>query len=202
MGDRVDPAAGVSAGPRAINHVSGLIQFRMEWDEGKQQPGIFPKNVRSDQGHINLKGSATCFWSAIFTPADPEFVHSIEVGVRELVLLLIDKLNCITYSSCEGHPPVDEAPMRQRHVSILPRNEEEYTRLLLLLRKAADATHMNRACEAVRIDIKEALITTEGPNVPGIDILFAAVAFNWSDYSRMLESFYMEFLAQLQALSA
>ena len=190
---------GAGKDPSATNHVSGLIQFRKKWDERNQRNGISPKNARSNQGHINLHGSATCFCSAIFTPTDPEFIDSIEVGVRELVLFLIDKLNCITYSSCEGHPPVDESPMRQRHVGILPRDANEYARLLHLLRRAADNCHMNCDCQTtVRIEIKEAIITTEGPKVPCIDIIFVAVTSNWSEYSRMLESAYPEFLAQLQ----
>jgi uncharacterized protein len=179
--------------------VGGLNLFRKKWDEGRQLQGVSCKNALSDQGHINLNGSATCFRSAIFTPADPEFLDSIEVGVRDLVLFLVEKLNCITYSSCEGHPPTEHAPMRQRHVGILPRDEEEYARLLHQLRRAAEAAHTTWDREAIRIDIKEDVITTEGPNVPCIDVVFTAVASDWSAYSRTLQPIHREFLAHLMS---
>jgi hypothetical protein len=198
MDKREELEDGVGLRRSGTNHVKGLVQFCRKWDTEKQRDGISRKNARSDKGHVNLEGSAACFSAVIFTPADPEFVDSIEVGVRDLVVLLIDNLNCITYSSCEGHPPVDETPMRQRHVGVLPRNAEEYARLLQLFRKAAEATHMNSDGETVRIDIKEAVITTEGPDVPCIDILFAAVTGHWSAYSLRLNLVYSEFLAHLE----
>jgi hypothetical protein len=197
MDDRVDLGAGAGAGRSASNHVSGLAQFLKKWD-AKRRIDISIKNARGAGGHVNLEGSAACFTSHIFTPADPEFVDAIEAGVRDLVLLLIDDLNCITYSSCEGHAPVGQNPLRQRHVGVLPRNAEEYDRLLQRFRSAADATHRNCQCETVRVHIKEALITTDGPDVRCIDILFAAVTSDWAAYSRSLEPAYREFLTCLE----
>jgi hypothetical protein len=198
MEDRVNTDAGAGTTRSPTNHVSGLIQFCENWDGGKRRMGASLNNAQSAGGHVNRDGSAACFSSLIFTPADPEFVDAIEGGARDLVLLLIEGLNCITYSSCEGHAPAGQNPMRQRHVGVLPRTAEEDVHLVRLFRNAAEATHRNRGRETVHIHIKETILTTDGPDVPCIDIVFAAVTPDWVAYSQALDPVYREFLTHLK----
>jgi hypothetical protein len=186
--------------PRQLrrNQVKGMLQFQKRWDERRKEAPAAPKNLRSAEGHVNVAGSAACFSSAIFTPADPAFLESIEKGVQELVLLLIEKLHCITYSSCEGHPPAEMAPMRQRHVGILPRDEKEYSRLLHFLRKTAAATRAARGEQASGLLIKEEMLATDETNLPCIEINFAAESCDYPAYRACIEPVYKDFLNRIQ----
>jgi hypothetical protein len=183
------------------NRVGGIARFRGRWDEQKRQDRGTLRNSWGVGGHINLEGSAVCFSSLIFTPADPEFMQSIENGVRELVGVLIDEIDCITYSSCEGHAPADSSPMRLRHVGILPRDSEQYVQLAGLLQTAAEGAHAKCASGTVRIAINRTVINTDGPDVPGIDVFFTDATGDWSFYSKDVGPVYRELIGQLNDLA-
>src|SRR5947209_2827021 len=56
----------------------------------------------------------------------PQFSASLETGIRDLALVLIQRFDWITYSSCEGHYYDDLAILPvQRQVGLLPRSKEE-----------------------------------------------------------------------------
>jgi hypothetical protein len=184
---------------KPVNGVSGLSRFREEWDTQKPRDGHVFENAKSEQGHINVEGSARCLSSAIFTPAAPEFWNAVEPGIRPLVTFLIEKLNCITYSSCEGHPPSDDYPMRGRHVGILPRNQEDLTRLMTVLGAAAEAACTSADRDVVDLKIHEDLITSEGPDVHCVDVLFVAGTLDFPTYAAKAASVQAAFLERLAA---
>ena len=184
-----------------LNGVSGLARFREEWDAHKRtSAGRVFENATSGEGHINVEGSARCLSSAIFTPAASEFWNAVEPGIRPLVAFLVEKLDCITYSSCEGHPPSDDGyPMRGRHVGILPRDEAEHARLIAALGRAADATASAAERDTVDLRVHEDVIAAEGGDVRCIDVLFVAGSFDWPAYAAKVEGVQASFLAQLEA---
>lgn len=81
---------------------------------------------------INHHGEIHNFDGTIFSKNHPLFLESIEIWVRDLVIVLTMKLNCITYNSCQWHK---DSP--KRRVGILPRDPQElvyiYAQLLLLM---------------------------------------------------------------------
>lgn len=76
----------------------------------------------------------------IYPRSDPRFVRSIEPGISRLVLLLIKQLDCVTYSSCEGHPTSDHKVMVGQHVDIIARDADELHGLLATLSEIARTT--------------------------------------------------------------
>jgi len=182
---------------KRVNAVSGLTQFRAEWDARQRHDG--PVAEPEGEGPINVEGSARCSSAAIFTPAAPEFRGSIEARVRPLVLFLVEQLGCITYSSCEGHPPEGDAAMRGRHVGILPRDEADRTRLCAVLVAAAAAASPADDRELVDLVIREDVITSDGPDVRCIDIIFVAGSYDWPDYAAKVESVQSALLDRLRA---
>jgi hypothetical protein len=192
MGERVDPSG--------INGVSGLQRFREEWDHARRIEGASFENARSQQGHINVEGSARCLSSLIFTPAAPQFWSALEPGIRPLVIFLIEALECITYSSCEGHPPTDDGyPMRGRHVGILPRDAAENARLLGVLRNAAEATAPVGGI--VHVEIKEDVLASDGVDLPCVDVLFIAGSFDWPAYAANVDGVQNAFIERLEVLT-
>jgi uncharacterized protein len=178
-----------------VNGVSGMARFREEWDEARKVEGKID-NATSEQGHINVEGSARCLSSVIYTPAAPQFLASIEAGVRPLVLALIQDLNCITYSSCEGHPPSDDGyPMRGRHVGILPRDAAEHAMFLERLRAAATLTPPVPG--VVTVEVREDIVASDGVDLPCIDLLFVAGSYDWAAYAEKIDSVQAAFLDHL-----
>ena len=109
-------------------------------------------NMISEAGNINIEGSELCSAAIIYTPSHPEFITSIEKGIRDLVLLLVDIHKYITYSSCEGHKYVDKKLFHKRYISILPRNDQEYLDALTMLMECANI--VNSYCSVAEVEVK------------------------------------------------
>jgi uncharacterized protein len=184
---------------KRVNAVSGLARFREEWDARKGNASAGGAAEPPTDGPINIEGTARCQSAAIYTPAAPEFRGSIEARVRPLVLFLVEQLGCITYSSCEGHPPEGEALMRGRHVGILPRDEADRLRLVALLGAAAEATSPAADRTLVDLQIREDVVAGDGPDVHCIDILFVAGSYDWPAYAGKVDEVQASFLEQLRA---
>lgn len=163
------------------NRVTGLADFRAEWDRKRPSARAAATVAEGDHGHINVEGSASCLSGAIFTPADPEFLRSIEEGIRPLVTLLVEDLDCITYSSCEGHPPAGEARMRVSHVGILPRDDADRARIRAALEPAAAAVPL--AAAAVLELVDDVIASDDGTDVLCVDVVFRPLTLDWAAYS-------------------
>ncbi|MCC8969772.1 hypothetical protein [Bradyrhizobium brasilense] len=79
--------------------------------------------------------------SAIYARSDPRFLAAIEPGIRPLVLAVIEHLDCITYSSCEGHRTADGHVQVGQHVDIFAADLNAQENL---------AQRLDRACAGVR----------------------------------------------------
>ncbi|MET7424295.1 hypothetical protein [Dactylosporangium sp. NPDC005555] len=62
---------------------------------------------------------------ALVPPGAPGFAACLEPGVRDLVLAVLDAWDCLTYSSCEGHPGGGGRSPAPCEIGILPRDDEE-----------------------------------------------------------------------------
>ncbi|MBX3190380.1 MAG: hypothetical protein KF819_25495 [Labilithrix sp.] len=183
----------------SINRVAGLEEFRAAWDVAKARPRHDPQdNQESADGHINIEGNARCMSAAIYTPADAEFARALEPGVRPLVEHLVDALDCITYSSCEGHPPTaDGYTMRVRHVGILPRDAADRDRILAALEPAALPASAAGG-GIVELRILEDVLGGDGPDLPCIDVVFGATRLDWPAYEARVGDVQAALLAALK----
>jgi uncharacterized protein len=178
----------------ATNYFRDLKHFMERWDHGSVVITKNPNLKIGKYGNINLDGTPDCYEAKSFVKGDRGFNDSIERGVRELVLLLIEKLGCITYSSCQGHPACDAAPMRERHVGIIPRNALEYLELLQHLQNAKEFTNSSVQPQSVRVAIYEAILDSDDCSLPCFDIFFISTNSDKRNYFDDLDVVYHEFI--------
>jgi hypothetical protein len=184
------------------NYFAGLPQFLRRWDKKILDPSTeSARNRISNSGRINLEGSDGCSTARIYTRWDPEFLASLEPGVRQLTLLLIEKFNCITYSSCEGHPTSLSNKPSVRHVGVLPRDKAEFH--YLVDRFSSYATLCNQEQDSpIEIVVKEEVLGTGDMNIPCIELVFAQRASEWERYFEMLDEAYELLVRELAKVEA
>ena len=111
-----------------MNKFKNLRSFLRNWDASITESVVDAEVKVSLLGNINIAGTAANGSpSHTLTRNDPRFYSFIEPGIRGLVQALIEKFDCITYSSCEGHPSIPgKTVFEPRHVGMIPRDYEEY----------------------------------------------------------------------------
>ncbi|NEP47179.1 MAG: hypothetical protein F6K35_51555, partial [Okeania sp. SIO2H7] len=95
-----------------------------------------------------------------------------------------------TYSSCQGHYATPDAIMRQRYVAILPRDAEDYQRLLNILNDIAEQTNSHFYSNPVKVAIAEDKIKSEDCEMTGLVFSFVSVFYEEHIYFRELEPVY------------
>jgi uncharacterized protein DUF4254 len=185
------------------NYVQGLKLFMDTWDGRATRAHDGPQvNQFGTNGNINTQGASNCFSSALSTPRDPGFGSYLEPGIRPLVMQCIDSLQCITYSSCEGHPSTEDSELRLRHVGIVPRDHDEYIMLQLVLRRFAAAANIATAdASRVIVWVRDVELDSDSlPPRPALDIVFAPVhGLDPREYFKHLAISHDEFYGQVRA---
>jgi hypothetical protein len=186
--------------PAAVNYVQGLVEFLVRWDRHDESSRTDPLDFAvSGNGNINLSGTSECCASYLLTRWHPSFESSIEPGVRALVLALVDAWDCVTYSSCEGHPADGSSPPRLRHVRLIARSSEEHQRLWHRLEQLAAATNDSLPVSPVRLGVAPSIVTTEdGLQAPGLDLVFEPHGCDQAEYAEALPPFYEEGLRHVK----
>lgn len=186
--------------PAAVNYVQGLMDFLIRWEQGDESSHCDPVDFAvSDIGNINLSGTPECYTSYLLTRWHPSFESSIEPGIRELVVGLIDAWDCVTYSCCEGHPANGSVPARLRHVRLIARSPSEHQRLVHLLERLAAVTNENMPHSAVRLRVSRTVVAAEdGLEAPGLDLLFEPDICDNAEYVGELEPVYRECLLHVR----
>lgn len=156
------------------NVFSGLQDFKDRWDNPSlansdcQEP-----NKVNRSGQINLTGKDDCTKARTYTRYETEFEGSLETGVKRLVLSLIEIFDCITYSSCQGHNVTDENKhFALRHVSILPRNFDEYEYYKKSLNKITQVIGPETKEKQIVVKIVEKTLFSGNLTLPCLDIIF------------------------------
>ena len=177
-----------------MTYLSGLEDFIASWDDRFVE--ISDRDIvrESPQGNINTEGTSACFDSPTFTKYHRRFKKSLEPGVRDLAIALILKFDCITYSSCQGHPSTADADLRQRYVAILPRNEADYRRLYTILDSLAKLTNSLLPDNPVRVVLGEDRLESEALVMPGLTLFFVAATADEDLYFREIEVVYNKVL--------
>ncbi len=198
---QVAAAAAPTAAARSINYAAGLTDFLRRWDNAEEVAGTRDALFKaSPLGNINAEGSPSCSRSAILDRHHPLFLDSLEPGVRDLVVQLIQRLDCITYSSCEGHR--GEGSVRQfslRQVGIVPRDEREHQRLAEALVALAQATNATDAATKVHIAVRSGVLVSEVEDRPCIDLVFVAGTDDEDIYFQAVEEASRTFLRVFEA---
>lgn len=189
--------AGPARGEARFNRVSNVSRLRERWGSSPIAKADSLSNRNGPDGRINAMGTRECGDALILTPADLRFLENVEVGVRELVRVLVQDLFCMTYTSCEGHPPSEDSKLIERHVGILPRDSLE-AKLLVdflkpLVRSESDSSQKGRLAVA----LFEGTLEDEDGAYSCIDIVFTASTDNWEIYKPSLDQSYAELLFKL-----
>lgn len=175
---------------KLINHVSGLRNFIEQWDT---PPAITPRTVKlkkSNKGNINLEGSPNCDTASIFTRWHPNFWTSIEPGVKELVSVCVLDLNCITYSSCEGHTlGSDSSDYLLMYISLVPRNADEYNKLSSVFELIS--THINDnigSNSPIKVEVSHNFVTSDHhEKFKAFDVIFGSLTSKSINYFSNLD---------------
>jgi len=174
------------------NRVTNLEKFIQLWDRNV----ILPETdldilKKSPQGNINIDGTASCFMARLLISSHPKFEEAIESGVRKLVMALIKKFNCITYSSCQGHFFSDKsAPMRERVVQIIPRDNLEHEYLLNVLKSLANSANLKVRQKSVKLLVYEENLASKNLTMSGIRMQFKSQVEDEEIYFREIEGLY------------
>lgn len=179
-----------------INIIYNLRFFIRLWDSKKQSSSQPIKIGISDDGNYNFTGAEDSFTAPALTRWHPSFALCIEPGVRELVICLIEKFNCITFSSCEGHNSSATGVFSARHVSIVPRNNAEFTRYTQIFSEIAAQINKDLPCSVI-IESRK-IMTNDGPTRNSVDIIFGGHIQTTHNVGKDLEDVYMAFLEKIK----
>jgi hypothetical protein len=172
------------------NFLSELDKFLEAWDGDGE---LDCRNDVGDRGNVNIGGAPDGYEASILAKSDPRFFEYIEPGVRGLVRHLVEALNCITYSSCEGHRSTSLSAFRRRHVGIVPRHDAEAEGLRRVLTDAARSS----ARPTVEAAIVDDMLESESRSMLCIDVVFVDKDDDEECYFRELDGVCDDFLAHL-----
>ncbi|WP_254566164.1 hypothetical protein [Oscillatoria sp. HE19RPO] len=177
-----------------MTYFSGLQEFIASWDDRFVEENSAETFRESPLGNINTDGTAACADSPILSKYHRKFKKSIEPGVRDLTIALILKLNCITYSSCQGHLSTSKSQMRPRYVGILPRDLPEYHSLFEQLKTVADLTNARLPQNPVQVVLTPDTLESETCVMPCFNLFFISKSANETLYFQEVEAVYQTFL--------
>jgi uncharacterized protein len=120
-----------------VNRMERIIDYKHAWDFSLETHGPDLEIVEGPAGNISETGDIDKPTSVTLTPSHPFFFDCVEKGVLELVRVLVEDINCITYSSCQGHKVPGQDLILPRNVGILCRDETEQCFLSDLFMTAA-----------------------------------------------------------------
>lgn len=185
------------------NAISGLTAFIQAWDAAPRAWADEARVAVGPDGQINIEGSATCASAAIFVPSDPRFVEALEPGVRALCVALIDVLDCVTYSSCQGHRATEAGGhYRRRHVGIVPRDPPEAKRLESALETLCIETNAGFPHGSVRVLLVVGTVEGEEGERACLDLEFFGENVDADRYFRETERVTSAFVEKLRQLRA
>lgn len=184
----------------STNTMLGIARFLAAWTATPEHPLRLPL-YEGTAGHRNLSGGAMDA-AVVFPRGHPQFIAALEDGVRALVMLLVDGLGCVTFSSCEGHAAADGWTLQWgRSVDILPRDSGEGARLHVVLRGCVEAVSQALAAP-VRLRLVEGEVETELGPLPTLTLDFTPATSDAATYFAAVEPLYGALLAEVEAASS
>lgn len=175
-----------------MNRLAGFASFLERWRRDAPAELDAPLVRQSPLGNRNMLGSPSNTEAYSFVRGQDGFEASIEPGIRSLVMFLVDDVQVVTYSSCQGHAASPESPFRAAHVGLLSRPYGASWRVGAghdvgcVLDQAARHVmlHLPDPVAGVRV-VQDQLETDAGPE-PCLDIWFLPIRGSEDDYFRCL----------------
>lgn len=180
-----------------MNHLQGMEELISTWDQPSGSWIIVSRAQPGPSGEINLSGTATCRYAPIVPRSHPQFEELIEPGVRALVLCLTDSCHVVTYSSCQGHPPLADGRSPLRQVGILSRDDREFLRILTAVAVSANAVNRQTADSAVRVAVALRNLTSESGDRQSLELVFVPRAGREDQYYAAIEPVYDQLVQML-----
>jgi hypothetical protein len=164
------------------NTMVGVRELIAAWSDPIHVANVNPGRMSlGKQGQININGEPKAAAHA-FSRNNPRFIESLEPGIRSAVVALINRLDCITYTSCEGHLEDGGASITDlRHIGILPRNGGEFEFLRWELEEIIKYSHDGWLGKA-RISLVLGELHTELGSMPCIDLVIEPADLSGSSY--------------------
>jgi len=177
-----------------VNSISQLDVFLRNWRKMPEEHELLPVR-RGPRGHVNLTGAPEAP-SITFTKDHVQFVDSLEEGVRDLVLCIIRTLNCVTYSSCEGHLTEDGTGIFcGRHVAIICNDPEE--RFVLRQRLENAIARVQHPRNTMLLTVLEEDLDTETSSLQALNLIFLPTTKKPEEYFGELKAVYDEFVRRV-----
>jgi uncharacterized protein len=175
-----------------VNRMDGILEYMRSWDFSIEVQGNDLKIVEGPEGNISETGDVEKPSSFILTPSHPQFYDCVEKGLTELVRILVEDINCITYSSCQGHKIPGKDIILPRNIGVLCRDETEQIFLKDLFMDAA-------ANSQPRIpNIFNDWVESENDLFRTVEIVFECVPAQRENYWSNMEETYNSFLNNLK----
>lgn len=191
---------------RGLNVMRDVESFLAAWEDAGHPYNARDVVLRSTSfGEVNDTGRPGTDSGKVLTRWHPSFPDALEPGVRELVLLLIERRGWVTYSACEGHPyeGLDVAPV-ERVVGLLPRDPAEREAIVGRLAPALARASAGHGAHARPALVAEVLSSkASGARYPVLDLRFVRTPdTGWADYFAAVGPAYAAVLSELTAPTA
>jgi hypothetical protein len=164
-----------------VNYLGGVRGLLERWDRGGCGSGERPV-VAGASGNVNIHGSASETAAYIFAPHEPQFLGSLEPRIRPLVVALIDAMDCVTYSSCQGHRTTKHSPARPAAVGLLARHPDEGAYLHAVLSRLADRAMAGFLSREVGVRVTLGTLDSDNGPHPCVDLQFVSTTGDEAAY--------------------
>jgi len=175
-----------------VNRMDRILDYMRSWDFSLEVQGNDLKIVEGPEGNISETGDVEKPTSVILTPAHPQFYDCVEKGVTELVRILVEDINCITYSSCQGHKILELDIILPRNIGVLCRDEAEQIFLKDLFMDAAANSRPQRP------NIFNDWVESGNDLFRTVEIVFECGPTQRENYWYNMEESYNSFLSNLK----
>lgn len=182
---------------RAVGYAGFLRRWQNQQEAGNRELAF----AAGAGGNINFTGRDDCSSSHMLTRWHPSFLASIEPGVRDLVQRLVERWDCVTYSSCEGHHSTSAEPMRPRNVRLGSRSALEHTTLIMRFDALCRGVSPTPGNGAVALQCRESsLHLGDGLEAPSLDLVFARASGDEAAYWLEIDVVYQATLISIDDL--
>jgi hypothetical protein len=173
--------------------MEGVEQFRRAWDAPDHPDNRTPVEIyRTPVGNLNSTGLLGNYEGPALSRWHPQFQSSLEPGVQQLVQAMVEKLDLVTYTCCEGHryPGSRFGPV-ERHVGVLPRNHAEEALVLSTLERVAATARRRAPRRGVVLAPISGVLLDGRHSYPVVDLFFHRKRWSsWAAYFKHLPTHY------------
>lgn len=184
-----------------MNQLTNVAAFIKIWDSSVLNT-INKSFKKSKFNNINYKGDPYSDAAVTYTKNDSQFYDALEEGVKKLVLILIEKFNWITFSSCSGHVGINNQGYKKRMVQLLPRNDIEFDNIFTILNETSCKANADLIAlsNPISINIHEEHLVDEASKIyKSLKILFTSQNLSEQMYFQFVEDATEIYCAQLEA---